>query len=1179
VRGGEGAAGDGEREESAHGQGSGDDQAAAHTVDLGSGPEGDRLGAVLKVINGALKEVGGALDPHEVLDVLWLASLLPDGADDLPLRRALRPTASAAPAEPPQRDSSDEEETDEPGTPPSGTDLPGLNTPKLHAAPLPQPLPDLPQQLPPADHGKPALPLLVPEEKALRDELVIGRALRPLKRKRPSPRLRELDEAATAAQLAETRLPDVVLRPTRERWLSVVVVVDDGLSMLLWHRLTAELLTTLHRLGAFRSIQVRGIDTRTPGDPVLRGHAFDPHSSVLSPTTLLDPSGQTLILVVSDGMGSGWRTGAVHDVLLRWATSGPVAVLHTLPPALWDGSGIRADRWQATTRRPGGANTSWDITDPVLPRELAGFTGVPIPVLEPTAPSLRIWAELLTSPGTTVELPLLARPGRHAPVAPPREAGSLQHFRDAASPEAYRLAAHLAAVSPVSVPVMRLVQSAVPWEARTTHLAEVFLGGLIHPYPAPVPGPLPAKHRVFDFTEECKTALLDAVPSGELLSTSRRIGRRLEQLAGRSPDFPAWLAHPDGADTLPAAFPSFTAVERRLMARFGVSVPGPASTSPGRVVRPPVWNPLGPQDPTRLGPYTLRGRRPGDRTIVYLGLDERGKEAAVRTIRPERPAATAQLLATEAEALRRMNGRYAPALLATGLDDPRPWIAVRLFPSAHGSNAQPPRLSDLLAYTGPDQIGAFDLLTSLQLGWHLASAVSICHLNGLVPADLSPDAVVVLERTVLLTGLSDCAVDGEFHGVGAPPSREDNIRALGELLRLVSSRPRAPLPGLPEGMHLWSGDTWQPLRDLVLQCLAPDPGVRPAASEVADKLGQYVAIAQAMRGRRTPGPQEAVTERRAAEAPPLVPSPAPPARRVQLLGAEPVSWPDSPPASRVSAPVTRRPSFGLLGARDRAAKLAAIERKLTHSRRITVVGAQPNSGRLTTTVVLGALFVALREQAALALDGAPAAGDLHVHLPSEAAASPRTLTRLPLDAPYEEIRRHTRLLPSGLEVLAHRSLRATPSPAYADEYRHIMTLATQHYPVVLTDWAAIHVDESADVVLEQTDQLIVCCAARHEEGHAVGAILDDLRRRGWRELADRAVVAARLGGVNQSPAGAVRFSRLEPYHDVVIVPYDPHLADHGPVSLPRLKSRTARAFLDIASLAMTDPEPTAGSAT
>ncbi|GAA0920491.1 SAV_2336 N-terminal domain-related protein [Streptomyces thermoalcalitolerans] len=1115
---------------------------------------GDRLGALLRVLKG----IGCNPDPLEVLDMLWLAGRLPQDTHDLPLPRLLRRTAPPAQPVPPNLPKPVTEPDEEPDTPRPGPELPALTRPKLYAAPQLPELPGLPNTLPSSasDPGRPALPLLVPEEKALRDELAIGRALRPLKRKRPSPRLREVDEVATAAQLAETRVPDVVLRPRRERWLNLVLVVDDGLSMLLWHRLTAELLTTLQRIGAFRSVQVRGFDTRARGGPVLRGHPFDPDSSTLSPSTLVDPSGQSLIFVVSDGMGSGWRSGAVHDTLLTWAENGPVAILHTLPPALWDSSGIQADRWQATTRRPGGAGTAWRISDPVLPID---FTGVPVPVLEPTADSLRTWTGLLTSPGTTVQLPLLARPRQHAPVAS-RQVGSLQHFRDAASPEAYRLAAHLAAVSPLTVPVMRLVQSAVPWQARTTHLAEVFLGGLLHPRPAPVPGPLPAKHRVFDFTEECKTALLDVVPSGELARTSRRIGRRLEQLAGRSPDFPAWLVHPDGTDRLPAGSAAFTTVERRLMTRFGVRLPASAAVPepPPRVVRPPVWHALTPQDPTQLGPYTLRGRRLGRRTIVYLGYAPHLGEVAVRTVRPELPTSTAQLLTTEAEALRRMAGRYAPELLDADLNGRPGWIAVQLFPSAGGANAQPPRLSDLLAYVGPDQTGAFDLLTSLHLSFHLASALSICHLNELVPADLAPDSVVVLERTVLLTGLSDCAIDGEYHGTGVPPTKEDNIRALGELLRLVSSRPRAPLPGLPEGMQLWSGDTWQPLRELVLRCLDPDPTVRPTASEVADKLAQYVTIAATLQRRTSPAPNSRTN--------------APDAHRAQVEPPEltPGSA-DLTAASAREADAPRPPSFGYFGRVKRDHRLALVRRRLRHSRRITLVGTRPHSGRLTTTVVLGSLFVALRRQAVLALDGAPYTGDLHSHLPPDASFTPRTLTRLPLDAPYEEMRRSMNILPSGLHVLAHRALRATPSPAYADEYRHILSLAARHYPVILIDWAAKQFDDMADVVLQHTDQLVVCTTLQHQDDPVAG-LLDDLRARGWGTLADSVAVTVTQTLNNEPASWLARSGLLERYRDLVVIPYDPHLSSQRAIDLSRLKPRTAKAFLSLAALVMTDPE-------
>ncbi|MBK3631345.1 hypothetical protein JHN59_42640, partial [Streptomyces sp. MBT49] len=233
------------------------------------------------------------------------------------------------------------------------------------ARPAPPPVPDIRLR----QGGEPdrAMPVRIPENKALAAELALGRALRPLRRRHPSPHRLEIDEERTAAELAETRLPDVVQRPVQERWLHLVLLVDDGLSMLLWHRLGAELRTLLERLGAFATSRVLGLDTRGARQPRLHARPFRHDSTPVPLSAVSDPSGHTLVLVVSDGMGASWRSGALHRLLSQWASRGPTAVLHTLPPDLWEGSGIRAESWQATTRRIGGANTSWDITDPVLP--------------------------------------------------------------------------------------------------------------------------------------------------------------------------------------------------------------------------------------------------------------------------------------------------------------------------------------------------------------------------------------------------------------------------------------------------------------------------------------------------------------------------------------------------------------------------------------------------------------------------------------------------------------------------------------------------------------------------------------------------------------------------------------------------------------------------------------------
>ncbi|MEU5699411.1 SAV_2336 N-terminal domain-related protein [Streptomyces aurantiacus] len=1111
----------------------------------------ERLTEALRVLG----VYGQDLDADQVLDVLWLARRLPASAT-APLNRGLR-AAAASPAPPLVPGPDEAPGSGRPPVPePDDQDLPDLTAPSLYAAARQAPAPGL-RPLRPAQEPRPALPVRVPEDKALGDELELGRALRPLRRRRASRHRLEVDEERTAAQLAESRLPDVVQRPVQERWLHLVLLVDDGLSMLLWHRLGAELRTLLERLGAFATTRVHGLDTRVAHAPHLRARPFQQDSAPLPTSTVNDPSGRTLVLVVSDGMGAAWRHGALHELLSAWAARGPVALLHTLPPQMWESSGIHAERWQATTRRIGGANTSWEITDRVLPADLASFDGIPVPVLEPTPAALRDWSHLLASPGTTVELPLLALPSRYAAVTSSRDLHSAQHFRDAATPEAYRLAAHLAAVSPLSVPVMRLVQSAVPWTAHTSHLAEVFLGGLVRPYPAPVPGPLPAKHLVFDFPDATKSVLLDAVPQSELLRTGRNIGRRIEQLAGNSPDFPAWLAHPDGLAQLPGTHRPFTSVERRLLTRFGVSVETTGGTERVERTPPPSagtddWAPLTDDDPRRLGPYELLGRRKGRRTVLYRAVDVRpdqGGPAVLRVPRPDLPTANARLIDVEAEVLTRLAGRYAPVLRGTGLTERPPWLATAPITDADPLEAQPPRLSDIAGLAYQRGAAPFDKLAGLLVGWHLASALNICHLSGLVLGNFNADSVFVLRRTVVLADLSDCVVDGQYLGSGPVPTVEDNVRSLGELLHLISTDTGPVAPGLPEDMHQWQGDIWDRLRLLVLRCLDPDPAGRPSAGTVADVLAQYIALTRAPQDGAEPPPSAGNT---ASEQVPL----------------------DLPPAGERLGPVDRPLRLSRFGAarREDEARLARLRVPLRRSRRLTLLGAYHYSGRATTTAVLGSLLATVRGEPVLALDGAAVNGTLDAFLTDRNPATVQTVAALPPGASYADIRALTTHLPSGLEVAAHRTGHRSPNTAHAQEYARVLARTAPYYSFVLTDWSPLRLGRPAEAVLRLTDRLILCCGTADWFLDAAVRTLDGVRAAGHRRLADEAIVVVTEieGSVGRAPsAGFVRRLGIDA-GQVVLVPFDRSLRSPGFRDLGRLRAATTRAFLDLAALAVGD---------
>lgn len=538
-----------------------------------------------------LADCGVGLSSEEFLDALWLATQLssaPAGA----LERAGRQPGDLPDEGLPADDRADPEpadagDTDEYPWPPGASRRPWHARGALHGGETPTPATDRRADAPPA---VPAVSVRPSGEKALgTTELALGRALRPLRLHRPDPCRTELDVPGTVTSMAETGLPDVVLRPARAHWLDLAILVDDGVSMLPWQRLATEVRLLMERGGAFRFVHTFSIDTRAPDGPLLGHRPFGTTRATLPPSAVVDPSGRTLLLVVSDGVGPAWRDGRMHDLLDRLARTGPIAVVQTLPPRMWSGTGIRVERWRVTTHRPAAANGTWHVTDPVLPPDLRPFDGLPVPVLAPTPESVAAWARLVASAGTSALLPLLAPPPSRPRTDAPITAGTdtdrapsaeVLTFRSLASAGAYRLAAHLAAVAPLPVPAMQLVRQALGGPVDAGHVAEVFLSGLLRRV-----GDMdrPQQQWQFDFSEGVRRILLGAVPPPELLRATRAVSGRLAELGGTSPTFLAWLPHPDGQDHVTTGRRAFSWVDERVMRRLGVPLPAaPAPAAPAR---------------------------------------------------------------------------------------------------------------------------------------------------------------------------------------------------------------------------------------------------------------------------------------------------------------------------------------------------------------------------------------------------------------------------------------------------------------------------------------------------------------------------------------------------------------------------------------------------------------------
>ncbi|WP_128983881.1 SAV_2336 N-terminal domain-related protein [Streptomyces roseicoloratus] len=598
-----------------------------------------RLAALANVLAQAGEEPPTG---RELAELLWLARQMGVGAD----RRGT--TADPEPREaevPPDESAPSAFETGHhPAEPPhpeppfaSPRPSPRSAAPRI---PLRAPAPYAPRAVPESAAGH--APLLAPAPPMLARPLALQRSLRPLRRTVPSGSGRELDETATADRIASLSAPGSgrrlwlpVLRPRQERRLHLWIVVDSGPTMSMWRPLARELRTAFAQTGAFRTLDVLrlGEDGRLP-----RRHR---------------ERGRTAVLVLSDAMGPQWRDGAAgprwRGALAALAAEGPVALLQPLPERMWRHTAAPAVPGRFASPAAGVPNTALAFTpyDEPYGGPYAGprdgtdrgpgtvRVPIPIPVLEPSEVWLGNWAALVASPSGT-EVPGAAafvRPGA-LPSRPdddalvPEEADPEElvlRFRALASPEAYRLAAHLA-VGSAHLPVMRLVQAAVEERPEPRHLAEVVLSGMLVAEPGGAPG-------AYDFRPGVRELLLTALPRTALVRTAgllARVSTEIESRAGLLPGEFRALAetlHARGGERA-AGRPFALLSEESVRLLSGPVAPrgdGPPAAAPA--TRPPVARPpaavASAGEPPRLDGdrYVVRGRVGGHVIPVWRGYD------------------------------------------------------------------------------------------------------------------------------------------------------------------------------------------------------------------------------------------------------------------------------------------------------------------------------------------------------------------------------------------------------------------------------------------------------------------------------------------------------------------------------------------------------------------------------
>ncbi|KUN86952.1 protein kinase domain-containing protein [Streptomyces griseoruber] len=262
--------------------------------------------------------------------------------------------------------------------------------------------------------------------------------------------------------------------------------------------------------------------------------------------------------------------------------------------------------------------------------------------------------------------------------------------------------------------------------------------------------------------------------------------------------------------------------------------------------------PLHKGDPKALGGYRIVDRLgSGGMGVVYLGRSRSGRDVAVKLVHAQyaEDGVFRARFRQEIEAVRKVSGAFTAPVVDADPEAPRPWMATQYVPGA--------ALSARIRDTGPLK-GAE--LRRLALG--LVEALRDIHRAGVVHRDLKPANVLMAEDgpRVIDFGISRATENQTLtetgHAIGTPPFMSpeqfkdarsvgpaSDVFSLGALL-VFAATGRGPFDDESPYMTAYRvmheepsvDSVAEPLRAVLVRCLAKEAGERPGLEELGREL-------------------------------------------------------------------------------------------------------------------------------------------------------------------------------------------------------------------------------------------------------------------------------------------------------------------------------------------------------
>jgi MinD-like ATPase involved in chromosome partitioning or flagellar assembly len=253
--------------------------------------------------------------------------------------------------------------------------------------------------------------------------------------------------------------------------------------------------------------------------------------------------------------------------------------------------------------------------------------------------------------------------------------------------------------------------------------------------------------------------------------------------------------------------------------------------------------------------------------------------------------------------------------------------------------------------------------------------------------------------------------------------------------------------------------------------------------------------------------------------------------------------------------------------REIADLLAQIRQPIIGDFRIAVLSIKGGVGKTTTTLGLGSALAIKRNDRVIAVDANPDRGTLAERVSDTSTPSTvRDLLSDPNIKGYADVRSHTRMAGSRLEVLASEQEPAVSEVFGEEDYRRAIDILRHYYNIILTDCGTGIMHSAMAGVLDLAHTIVLVSSPAIDAARSASATLDWLIQHGHSALVREAHVVL---SASRPGSAALKLDKVYEHFEarcrsVHLIPFDPHLAEGADVDFNLLQPATFEAYLELA---------------